>query len=224
VCIGSHRFLFATLRQYLHHLLSFIFSVGYRRGQSINLRQKRSQCKLTLTLPEDFSEFTPEVRAAAIGALAGVLDIPRDQIRVLDVQPGSIILKLEIPSESLDKLIALYEDNDPAIRGLGIYSIIEELSEEEEYVLSNIRSMLIDMFSLEEIRTFCYEKFRNVYEHINSDSISKKEQIADMIVGYVHQESCIPVLLDYSHEFHRDIYYRHTPYHNVPRKPEEKKK
>ena len=69
------------------------------------------------------SSFTPEIQFATVGALAGILDIPRDQIRIVKVQDGSIILQIEMPTEAVNRLIALYEADAPTLKDLGVQQV-----------------------------------------------------------------------------------------------------
>ena len=51
-----------------------------------------SKGQVELTFKGDLSDFAPELQFAAVGALAGILNIPRDQISVLRVQADSTYL------------------------------------------------------------------------------------------------------------------------------------
>lgn len=84
--------------------------------------------RVEITLPGDLSHFSQEKREvaieAAVGALAGALGIPRNQIEVLCVRYGSIILQLEMPTEAANRLIALLDEaNDPIMQDLGIQRV-----------------------------------------------------------------------------------------------------
>jgi hypothetical protein len=91
-------------------------------------------CQIVLKIRGDLSSFTADQKdiaiSAAIGALAGALHIPSDQIRVLHVQDGSVILHLEMPKDAAERLAALYREHDSIIRDLGIehVSVIHQLS------------------------------------------------------------------------------------------------
>jgi hypothetical protein len=82
---------------------------------------KKSQVEIMLK--GDLADITPGLQFALVGALVGILDISRDQIRVFEVYDGSIVLRLEMPKEAADQLIALYQKNDPVIRDLGIQQV-----------------------------------------------------------------------------------------------------
>lgn len=95
--------------------------------KSPKVRTNSGKSRAEIILIGDLSGLSLELKGAAvsaiIGALADVLDIPRDQINVLQVQTGSIILRVEMPTEALNRLMGLYEVDDPIIRGLGIQQV-----------------------------------------------------------------------------------------------------
>jgi tetratricopeptide (TPR) repeat protein len=71
----------------------------------------------------NFIDLTPELRDATIRSIAGILAISPDQIVVLRAMSGSIIFHLQMPRESAEQLLALYETDDPIIDELGIEQI-----------------------------------------------------------------------------------------------------
>jgi hypothetical protein len=73
----------------------------YAKTPKVEIGSEKSQARITIT--GDFTGFSPEQQSAAVRALAGVLDIPRDQINVLQVQRGSIILQAEMPMSDITK-------------------------------------------------------------------------------------------------------------------------
>jgi predicted ATPase with chaperone activity len=83
----------------------------------------RDNSQVEIIFGGDSAEFTIELQLAAIGALANVLDIPREQVSVLKVQPGSIILQVELPTKAASRLIALNQAGHPVIQDLGIQQI-----------------------------------------------------------------------------------------------------
>lgn len=94
---------------------------GPSQTSGVSLSTSKSQVEITLK--GDLPNFTPELQSAAIGALAGVLNIPRDQISVSRIQAGSIILELEMPTATVNQLIALFEANNPILEDLGIQHV-----------------------------------------------------------------------------------------------------
>ncbi len=70
----------------------------------------------------DWAEFSVELQLAAVGAVASSLDIPREQIEVLQVQAdrAGIELQLEMPTAAAEALISLFDANDPLTKDLGL--------------------------------------------------------------------------------------------------------
>ena len=79
--------------------------------------------EVQIVLNGDLHGFTPELQGAAIRALAAVLNISPEQVKLLSVSSGSIILKVEIDKETSERLLQLYEAQDPAIQDLGIQEV-----------------------------------------------------------------------------------------------------
>lgn len=82
-----------------------------------------SSIQVEIVLSGNASDLGPGLRFAFVGALADILNIPRDQIRVLEVCGGSIVVRAEMPTEAAEHLIDLYHKNDPAIQDLGIQEV-----------------------------------------------------------------------------------------------------
>ncbi len=102
--------------------------------------------QVKITLRGDFSRFTPELVDAAVGALSGVLNIPRDQINVLKTRLGSIILRIEMPTEAINRLKTLYKTGDPVIQDLGIQQV--KIIHRQSSKITPIRSLLFKPFTM----------------------------------------------------------------------------
>ena len=70
-----------------------------------------------------FNKLTPEIQTAAIRALAAIMEIPYEQVIVMSVKSGSIILHIEVPEQALRRLIDLYQADDPILQELEIIRI-----------------------------------------------------------------------------------------------------
>jgi adenylate kinase len=68
-------------------------------------------------------QIPPSLLSAAIRAFAAVLDIGEEQIAIVNVRHGSIILTVDLPKEAVEKLLTLYEAGDKIIHDLGILEI-----------------------------------------------------------------------------------------------------
>ena len=76
-----------------------------------------------IILTGDFSNFMPEVQSAAIAVVVGILNIPREQLKVMRVGEGSISLEVKRPKKVIEKLIALDESSVLIIQDLGIQQV-----------------------------------------------------------------------------------------------------
>jgi hypothetical protein len=85
--------------------------------------QGASRTEVQIVLKGSLIDFTPELQGAAIRALAAVLNIPHDQVRLLSVSSGSVILKVEIDKRASERLLQLYAAQDPVIQDLGIQEV-----------------------------------------------------------------------------------------------------
>lgn len=128
---------------------------------------------------------TSEILYAAIGALAGALDIPRDQIGILEVQGGSMILQIEMSTEAVHRLITLYEAVDPVIQDLGIQKaeVIHKQPLQIATPLSDLRRILTKYFSDSELINLCFDL--NVdYEDL--PAVGKANKARELIVLMGH--------------------------------------
>jgi len=175
---------------------------------------KGTQAEITIEFP--IEEFTPEIQAAAINAIAHELHIPANRIKVIDMRQGSIRLTLEIPMEALDKLISAYEtDRSALLRDLGISYVMEKL--DEPYRLENINALLARGFTFEQLTDFCNKNFGIVFEQL--PSTRNADTIAEKLIEYVKQESLIPALLTLAQKYNPKAYDSYGPYYRIARKP-----
>jgi hypothetical protein len=82
---------------------------------------EEGQAEIILT--GDFSDFMPEMQSAAIAVVVGILNIPREQLKVMRVSEGSISLEVKRPKKVIEKLIALDESSVLIIQDLGIQQV-----------------------------------------------------------------------------------------------------
>jgi len=79
--------------------------------------------QVEIVLRGHFNKLTPEIQTAAIRALAAIMEIPYDQVTVMSIKTGSIVLHIEIPEQALKQLLGLYYNDDPVLRELEIIQI-----------------------------------------------------------------------------------------------------
>lgn len=92
-----------------------------------------------ISLKGDFAKFTPEAKAAAIRALASLLNISEKEILILDVEEGSIIIKIVLPTEAAYKLMELYETGTPIVIDLGNQEV--EVNEVRNSIMLDVESL-----------------------------------------------------------------------------------
>ena len=80
--------------------------------------------QVQLKLDFDLSSFQSVVQYTIVSAVAIILRIPRDQIQVIDVGRGSILLKLEMPRKSARQLLALHHEHSSELEDLRITDVV----------------------------------------------------------------------------------------------------
>lgn len=99
----------------------------YSEPRITRINRSNPKTRLELTLPINLSGVTPERQrsavAAAVGAVAGVLGLSVDEIDIVQVQIGSIVLQIDIPPEAANYLLGLAQTNDPLLHELGIQQV-----------------------------------------------------------------------------------------------------
>jgi hypothetical protein len=189
-----------------------------RKAKKTNQRSTKSNDKRVraeFSLPFPIENFTPEMQAAAINAIAAKLNIPPSEIKVIEVNPGSTKLILEIPSSALDEIISIIEADRPkALSNLGISYVTEILS--ETYNLQNLINLFAKGFKLKQLIDFCTKNFDGVLEQIPQPI--KIDILARKLVEYAIQNDQMPTLLALARKDNRIAYNKYLPYYNIPRK------
>jgi hypothetical protein len=92
------------------------------------IKTKNGQTDLVeIKLPGNLEDVSPEQRevaiAAAVGALAGVLGIPADQVWAKYLGPGSVHLRLRLPGDAAKQLTSMHHHADPALAEFELKSV-----------------------------------------------------------------------------------------------------
>lgn len=85
------------------------------------------------------------------------------------------------------------------------------------YKLKNIRTLLNEGFTSEELRQILYEDFRPVYDHLAPNS--GKAEIVSRLVEYANQKLQMATLLTLAKEHNPARYEIHQPYYDVITNP-----
>lgn len=78
---------------------------------------------IKIYIDRDIREFTKSEQDKFIQDLAAALNININQIRIIRIEAGSIIITLEIPIDASQKLYSMYINNDPSAQGMKIIKI-----------------------------------------------------------------------------------------------------
>jgi hypothetical protein len=85
----------------------------------------------------------------------------------------------------------------------------------KQYIFENIRELLTEGFTDEQLRRFCYDtpKFRPVYNQLAQ--ASGKTEIISQLIEYAEQQLLIEILLDWVKKVNPARYEKHQPYYEV---------
>ena len=79
---------------------------------------------LKLTFPNvNLEDFTPEKQAALVQLIAEELNIPEEDITILEIRKGSVIILLRLPAAAAEQLLAMLQAGHPVLLDLGISRI-----------------------------------------------------------------------------------------------------
>jgi hypothetical protein len=89
----------------------------------------------------------------------------------------------------------------------------------KHYQLNNIRTLLNDGFTDEELRRFCFDtdEFRQVYDELSKDT--GKADIVDELVEYANRRVLFDPLLAWAEDQNPAQFKKHQPYFNVTTAP-----
>lgn len=115
------------LREKIANIETFLFSTSAKLyvSQENTKESQRGEArqKVEIIIQGDFGQVTPEIQKAMVRALAAIAEISYDQVTVLSIVSGSIVLLIEIPEQAAQKLHSLHSEHDPILDEIGISSI-----------------------------------------------------------------------------------------------------
>jgi hypothetical protein len=79
--------------------------------------------QVTVLLESDIQKFTLVERESFVFALSRIVNISPDQIRILRVASGSMLITLEMPEEAAQLLVSMYLARDPVLQTLRIVKV-----------------------------------------------------------------------------------------------------
>jgi len=87
------------------------------------IKQAESTVRVQLILEGDVLSFTEERQTVLKDALAGILRLSADDIRVLKVVGGSVLVVLELPQAAADRLLSLHQSKELVMPGFQVESV-----------------------------------------------------------------------------------------------------
>ncbi|GAB4425762.1 MAG: hypothetical protein OHK0015_06020 [Chloroflexi bacterium OHK40] len=81
------------------------------------------QAQVTITLPGDIRDFSDRERSGLIQIIARFARLRPDQIKIVRVEAGSVLVTLQLPESSARWLVTLYERQAPLIDLLDIHAV-----------------------------------------------------------------------------------------------------
>lgn len=208
------------LTYFLSYLLDS-YNYFFRRKKHVEYRG-HGECQVTFK-----TGLPPEKYSVIVRAMATELQVCQEILKVTHVREGSLILTLQMPSSEINRLIDLYEANDPVIRDLGIEYVMELIS--ELYDFDKIHKLLSNMIADKDVIAFCYKEFEPAFLELSSDydkfeiSDNDKFEIIENIIKYARMESRVKELLDFLKRYDAKRYDKYGSYYRIARRPSEKR-
>jgi DNA-directed RNA polymerase specialized sigma subunit len=137
-------------------------------------RSNTGRKQVEITFNGRFDDLTPEIQRAVVRAIAGIVEIPPDQITVLTVMPGSVIVLIELPTEEANTLLNLYESGDKIIGELEIKEIrvVSEKVSSLSRLVENTRlyENALQQLTVADLAQKCAQETDLYFAHQNFDS------------------------------------------------------
>lgn len=79
--------------------------------------------KIEVIIQGSFEQVTPEIMKAMVRALAAIMEISYDQVSVLNIRSGSIILLIEVSKQAAERLYSVYNRHDLVLDEIKVSSV-----------------------------------------------------------------------------------------------------
>ena len=121
------------------------------RSSDFNIRISITQ--VIILLERDIEKFTSTEQESFVLKLSQIVNIGSNQIRLLKVEPGSVLVTLEMPEESAQLLISMYLAKEPVLRTLSIAKVeLQQIATIKEKLVPPVEKITYrDFFSPFEI-------------------------------------------------------------------------
>lgn len=111
-----------------------VFATACVLSMYIRREDKEGVAQVMVLLESNFETFTTTRQDDFIFALSRVLNIASEQIRILSIAPGSVIITLEMPEQAAQLFVSMWLTGDSLLRALGITKV-ELRTENDEFDL-----------------------------------------------------------------------------------------
>jgi hypothetical protein len=89
-------------------------------------QQREDTTRVMLTIDMEFNHFDQRYQRLLQHGLAAFLEISPNAVRIVSIRRGSVIVTLELPTQSVEKLLNAYRDNNPELfRLIGMLNIFD---------------------------------------------------------------------------------------------------
>lgn len=135
---------------------------------------------ITIIIEKNIVEFTETEKDSFLFAISRLTGVSKNQIRVLQVAEGSVILTIEMPSFAAEKLLGMYTENDLRLQNFGITEIFFTDEIETTLALSNRLGLNFRNYSILQ-RAFTHSSYAD--ENIDFiDDNGRLEFLGDSIL------------------------------------------
>jgi hypothetical protein len=108
-------------------LVAIAASLGYFKQESVGGKETKGPdlVKAQLILDAKLEEFDEKRQKELIAVLAILLHVSKDQIAILRVKRGSVIVEVELPGAAFNRLMELAKSGDASLTKAGILRVID---------------------------------------------------------------------------------------------------
>jgi len=133
--------------------------------------------QVTILLDRNLREFTSAEREDFVSTLSSIVNINPNQIQILRVESGSILVTLEMPNDAALKLLSMYLDEAPVLRSLRITKVELHPATGVGSNSENIKILFLAANPLDTGRLRLDEEIRGIDEKIRQSNLRDRFEI-----------------------------------------------
>ncbi len=133
--------------------------------------------QVTILLDRNIREFTSAEREDFISTLSSIVNINPNQIQILRVESGSILVTLEMPNDAALKLLSMYLDEASVLKSLRITKIELHPTTRVASNSDNIKILFLAANPLDTGRLRLDEEIRSIEEKIRQSNLRDRFEI-----------------------------------------------